>query len=87
MNKPSHITVTGVQVDLATHIMDGPIESLPMLLSVTSIDQVISCGLNDDLPTTIYLKKDTKRITPIYVEESVTGVGNKINPAAYTDGQ
>jgi len=81
MNKPSHITVTGVQVDLATHMLDGPIDSLPMLLSVTSIDQVITSGVNDNLPTTIYLKKDTRKVQPVYVEESVMEIMHRIHPA------
>ena len=80
MNKPSHITVTGVQVDLATHMLDGPIDSLPMLLSVTSIDQVITSGISDSLPTTIYLKKDTRKVQPVYVEESVMEIMQRIHP-------
>ncbi len=80
MNKPSHITVTGVQVDLATHMLDGPIDSLPMLLSVTSIDQVITSGISDSLPTTIYLKKDARKVQPVYVEESVMEIMQRIHP-------
>lgn len=87
MARPTHIHITGSQIDLTspTNNIFEAVEAQPMLIAVSSIDQVFTRDESEKTGSTIYLKRDTKRVQPIHAEEQVSEIMSKIAEPFYPE--